>query len=91
MPTGSSFTEELYGDSQEVGNPVSKQEAGEAGSLSYYTGKLALEVGEKNTNAALSWVQGESLYLAWISHTMDTTGNRHECQKSRQRATESPA
>lgn len=60
-----------------MGNPVSKREAGEAGRLSYYTGKLALEVGEKNTNAALSWVRGESLYLAWISQAMDTTGNGH--------------
>ena len=46
--------------------------------LSYYTEKVVPTVGEKNTNAALSWVQGESLH----PFSTDITGHGHMCIES---------
>lgn len=60
---------------------------GRQGRWSHYIEKLALEVGEKGTNAALNWVQGESLYL----FVMDITGDGYMNVENQGRVVESPA
>lgn len=53
----------------------------------HYIEKLSLEVGEKGTNAALNWVQGESLY----PFGMDITGDGYMNVENQGRVVESPA